>query len=505
MPTPAVPIQRPKSGGASRTFMASAAAVRPRSAAGAGSGARFRGRAGGATVLLALDSESSDDEEREVRDFWKNLRQMRAEKARSQYNWSAPDPPRIFRAARPSPCDDRRREADGGRSPRGAPPPPQPAKPQRVPLVCPPSPSRSAAARRALGGPLWTSLAGLSLEILCFLTTESIGRLASAAPALQSLCSVAAPGGRQGRRLLVAPHGKLTSEKCESWVQQVDLAHVFWIEARDLNPKGSRALLAGLESRGPGSAKALLTLDLRNTRLQGSAHFVVAVLRACLNLRSLNLGRTRLRDEGAEILASGLLAEDSETRLLRAHPRLQTLCLEECGLTKVSGPMLVAAALAMPRLEELVLGRNEIGDETALAIARALSPLGPCTGGASLTRLDLSENLLTGEGLAELAGALASHGYLQSLDVGGNERIGGVMDSKTECAQQVAEGLNSAAALRDLHLWRCGLYDESATLLVDSLPPRLRLLNIAANPFSRELRRKLVRLRGSGGACSIRA
>mmetsp|Transcript_174678 Transcript_174678/g.554374 ORF Transcript_174678/g.554374 Transcript_174678/m.554374 type:complete len:136 (+) Transcript_174678:1127-1534(+) len=135
-----------------------------------------------------------------------------------------------------------------------------------------------------------------------------------------------------------------------------------------------------------------------------------------------------------------------------------------------------------------------------------MAPRGFGFGGASLTRLDLSENQLMGEGLAALAGALGRHGYLQSLDVGGNEKIGGVLATVSEVTHQVMEGLNSACALRDLHLWRCGLYDESANLLVDSLPPRLRLLNIAANPFTRELRRKLVRQRGSGGATvSIRA
>lgn len=59
--------------------------------------------------------------------------------------------------------------------------------------------------------------------------------------------------------------------------------------------------------------------------------------------------------------------------------------------------------------------------------------------------------------------------------------------------------------LEDLHLWRCGLTDEAAGIVMDAEPPRLRLLNLAANPFSSELRGRLIRHKGAGAlALSIR-
>jgi len=271
-------------------------------------------------------------------------------------------------------------------------------------------------------------------------------------------------------------------------VDGVSLPYVLTLEGRDLQQKASKSLTACL-----GDLRSLQTLDLRNTKLQGQAHSVVMALRSCPLMQTLNLSRTRLRDEGAELLACGLVADDPETGRPRPHPSLQSLSLEECALTKASGPAVAAAALSLPMLEELFLAHNELGDESAASLAHNLTMRGAGFAGSRLWRLDLSETALSGRGLGLILAAVAQQGYLGSLDVGGNERIGGSLVAGSECTDEVLESLTAAVSLRDLHLWRCGLYDEVASLLVESLPPRLRLLNIAANPFSRELRRTLVR------------
>ncbi|CAE8611159.1 unnamed protein product, partial [Polarella glacialis] len=94
--------------------------------------------------------------------------------------------------------------------------------------------------------------------------------------------------------------------------------------------------------------------------------------------------------------------------------------------------------------------------------------------------------------MARLLAALGGKHTLRSLDLGGNEQIGTGLTSSQECAQEVASSLGQVG-LQDLHLWRCGLGDAACALVVDAKPPRLKLLNLAANPLSAALKSKLLR------------
>jgi hypothetical protein len=147
-------------------------------------------------------------------------------------------------------------------------------------------------------------------------------------------------------------------------------------------------------------------------------------------------------------------------------------------------------------LDALFLARNELGDKGAQALAEALTDEEHRTRNAQLLRLDVSENQLSAAGLAALLGALSSNQKLQSLNAGGNERIGGGLVCSPDCAQEVSAGLTSATALQDLHLWRCGLSDIACRMVVAARPPHLTLLNLAANPLSADLRSQL--LHGTG-------
>lgn len=505
-----------------------------------------------------LDSESSEDEEtEELRHFWSQLRELGAGSAGSVCPMtsvgtqaaasrsaplvlraataaaaaaaaaavgaamelpatpSAPSKDKAAASKRPSPPDSAawashaprlQGSGGGGQAPRagGAPGPPTTnARRGRCGIA---AISLGAGGVAIRGGRLWEVLGDLSFQVLCFLSSGAICRLACAAQPLREACSLLSPSGWR----LLTPHLQLCSRTCEARLRKAWLPNVLWLEARDIGPRACQALIPTLELKGPRAARALVALDLRNTHLKGAAPALAAMIAACTGLRSLDLSRTRLRDEGGEYLVGGLVAEDADTGQLRPHRSLRHLALDENGLTSLSGPLLAAAALALPSLEALHLARNSLGDRTARAIAAALAG-GSSTGGAgaglvgggtSLTRLDLSENRLTAEGLATLAGALGASCSLRSLDAGGNERIGDGLASSPEHAREVAKSLRSAASLRDLHLWRCGLSDEACDLVVDAKPPRLQLLNLAANPFSQELRNRL--LRHDGSALSIR-
>lgn len=471
-----------------------------------------------------LDSESSDDEEaRELKYFWQQMRELRAGVAAAAA--TAPRPG--LRLALPAGGGTARSVGCGRAGPSAAGPsaaakaaaaalplakrgttPDAARAREAAAMVSAGGSSPSGRKRRGFGfvpgARLWASLAGLAIEVLCFLSAECVCRLACAA---QELLEAVAPSGAHGRQLTM-PHLRLCTRTCERRLKRAWLPYVMWLEARDLAPKACQLLLKGLGASGPRAVRALRVLDLRNTRLQGCAEAFVPLLRTCWGLQRLNLSRTRLRDEGGELVAQSLLGEDQQTGRLHPHQSLRFLALEENGLTSASGPRLAFAALALPSLEVLLFARNELGDESAAALAEGLvggGAGGVRQGGAALTRLDLSENKLTAGGLAALAGALGSHGALQSLDAGGNEGIGCGLNASPVCARELAAGLRSAGTLRDLHLWRCGLSDEACDLVMDAQPPRLRLLNLAANPFSQELHNRLLRCDSYDGlALSIR-
>jgi len=186
---------------------------------------------------------------------------------------------------------------------------------------------------------------------------------------------------------------------------------------------------------------------------------------------------------------------DPFTGVYNPHRALRRLALEANGLTGDIGPILGRALLSMP-LEALVLARNELGDKGAQALAKALTDEEHRNRNAQLQQLDVSENQLSAAGLAALLGALGSNQALQSLDAGGNERIGGGLLCNPDCAQEVTAGLASATTLQDLRLWRCGLSDVACRMVVEARSQHLVLLNLAANPFSADFRSRL--LHGSG-------
>lgn len=329
----------------------------------------------------------------------------------------------------------------------------------------------------------------MNCEVLSFLDALWIAELVCTCATLRAAGSVQ----YAGTSCLLAPHLRLCSTNCTLTLDHVWLPSTMWLEAKSLNTQSSHQLFTAMARPGPRAAHALLQLDLTNTRIS-CTQTLVARVRANAGLRSLILSRTRLRDSGADAILQGLISDPS-TGLHNPHRALRRLAMEANSLTGDIGPVLGRALLSMP-LEALLLARNELGDTGAQALAEALADEEHRTRNAQLQRLDVSENQLSAAGLAALLGALGSNHSLQSLNAGGNERIGGGLLCNPDCAQEVTSGLASATALQDLHLWRCGLSDVACRMVVEARPRQLMLLNLAANPFSADLRSQL--LHGSG-------
>jgi len=246
---------------------------------------------------------------------------------------------------------------------------------------------------------------------------------------------------------------------------------------------------------------ALLELDLSSCKA-ASADQVVTAVRSCMGLRTLNLGRTRLYDEGALHLTRGLVY-DPETGRHNPHPQLQRLLLEDSGLTEAACECLADAVVHLP-LEVLVLSRNVLGDAGINTLARGLL----ATDGseqARLKRLDLSETKLSAEGLVSVLSALGSTGHFQSLDAGGNEGVGDdLAKGPTDTVQRLAATFAAASSLKDLQLWRCQLSDSACQFFVASRPPGIMSLNLAMNPLSFEVQNYLSTWGSGPGRFTIR-
>lgn len=341
-------------------------------------------------------------------------------------------------------------------------------------------------------GRIWLLFEDLMFVLLCFLGAADADRMVNASRLLRSTCSVVDICAA-GRRRMVAPHLVLKSKTCSWKLAKTWLPRILWLEAQDLDAKACGALFKTLVPSRSHYPRALLSLNLRNTKLSNDDD-IVAMVRACQGLRQLDLGRARLRDEGAGRIALGLVF-DPVTGDYNPHTALRHLCLEDNGLTGAVAADLARLALASP-LEVLSLSRNLLGDVGAEALAPALRGCadGDCAAhlGGRLLRLDVSENRLTAAGLVSLLRAAGADSRLRSLEVGGNERIGLEIANSPDFAAEVALSLTATRTLRDLHLWRCGLPDAGYYLFAGCQPPQLEVLNLAANSFSPSLRQQLL-------------
>jgi Leucine-rich repeat (LRR) protein len=227
--------------------------------------------------------------------------------------------------------------------------------------------------------------------------------------------------------------------------------------------------------------KILLLLDLEA---------LLAAARTCRGFCSLLIGRGGecLRLDEAKTKASRLFSEPfnlSKRDLLRST---RLACNYMCGSFGTKGASVVSQALlvgALPKLEQLWLASNQIGDDGCKALAEHLP--------TSLKGLYLSSNQIGYEGCKALAEhlptsletlwlhsnhigaegckALAEHlpTSLEGLDLSGNQ-IG------DEGCKALAEHLPTS--LEQLDLFNNQIGDEGCKALAEHLPTSLRVLYI---------------------------
>lgn len=223
------------------------------------------------------------------------------------------------------------------------------------------------------------------------------------------------------------------------------------------------------------------TLSIKSARSLGEA------LRKNSTLERLSFGDERFGDDGLAALVAGIGVGSS----------LQCLDLELRGLGAPSATRL-GAVLASPQkapLVELILGRNRLG-ENATAFAELLGGLCAMT---SMTKLDLSSNLIDSEAAANLE-VLNEHAalctlHLDSNPIGPSAPIPSLIPSLPSLRTLVLEGcalgdsgisalatILQSTNLTDLDLSKNDASALSMAALAQGLNASLRVLRCSENP-----------------------
>jgi Ran GTPase-activating protein (RanGAP) involved in mRNA processing and transport len=201
--------------------------------------------------------------------------------------------------------------------------------------------------------------------------------------------------------------------------------------------------------------KVLLMLDLEA---------LLAAASTCQGFGSLLKGRLDEAKTKARKLFSGPFNLSKRDILRSTRLDLTSRLLGAKGASVLAQALLVGA---LPKLEELRLAGNQIGDEGCTALAEPLP--------TSLETLDLRNNLIGDEGCKALAEHLPTS--LKELWLGGNP-IG------DEGCTALAEHLPTR--LQHLELSYNQIGDEGCKALAEHLPPSLKTLYLDDNQIGDE-------------------
>lgn len=181
------------------------------------------------------------------------------------------------------------------------------------------------------------------------------------------------------------------------------------------------------------------------------------------------VSKTKLRDDGAAALAAALSAHP--------HDGLEALNVYGCDITPGGVKKLAAS---MPRgLQALAIGKNEVGDEGAIALAEAFkkTPL--------LVSIDMSRAQIGTDGLDAMMATLARHPLLTFLRLDRNRAI------DDEGAESLARALAVNTALRSVDLSMTNVTDVGAKALLGALQngaaPTLQQLGLSGTAVSRDV------------------
>ncbi|KAM9220340.1 ribonuclease inhibitor isoform 1-T2 [Dugong dugon] len=172
----------------------------------------------------------------------------------------------------------------------------------------------------------------------------------------------------------------------------------------ELGDAGVRRLLQALQ----GSARKIRKLSLEYCRLTAACCEPLATaLQAKPGLRELVLSNNDLSEDGVQVLCRGLLDTSCP---------LETLKLARCGITAANCKDLCSLVAAKDSLQELDLGENKLGDAGVATLCPGL--LSPSS---RLKTLWLWECDISAEGCKEISRVLHAKESLKELSLAGNE------------------------------------------------------------------------------------
>nr|XP_027096779.1 RAN GTPase-activating protein 1-like [Coffea arabica]XP_027115672.1 RAN GTPase-activating protein 1-like [Coffea arabica] len=156
-----------------------------------------------------------------------------------------------------------------------------------------------------------------------------------------------------------------------------------------------------------GSCTSLKKLDLRDNMFGVESGIALSkVLRRFSDLTEIYLSYLNLEDEGSLALANALT---------ESVPSLEVLEMAGNDITAEAAPALAACVAAKQFLTKLNLAENELKDEGAILIAKALEE-----GHGQLNEVDLSTNSIRRAGARCLAQAVVSKPGFKLLNINGN-------------------------------------------------------------------------------------
>ncbi|XP_053544307.1 NACHT, LRR and PYD domains-containing protein 12 isoform X2 [Ictalurus punctatus] len=185
-----------------------------------------------------------------------------------------------------------------------------------------------------------------------------------------------------------------------------------------------------------------------------------------LNVKTLNLSYTKLRDAEVKSLCVGLKNPHCKVEILRLH---------KCGVSSKGCADLTSALRSNPsHLRELDLSSNKISNSGVKSLSAVLE-----NPRCKLEKLRLHKCGVSDEGCADLSSALRSNpSYLRELDLSSNK----ISNSGVKSLSAVLESPH--CKLEKLRLHKCGVSDEGCADLSSALrsnPSHLKVLNLSEN------------------------
>lgn len=267
------------------------------------------------------------------------------------------------------------------------------------------------------------------------------------------------------------------------------------LSGRDLGDEGGKYLGAIIPYY-----HHITSLMLSNCYLDtGSFQSVASALNDLVLLRELDLSYNNLGPEGADALSPAL----------ERMSNLQKLGLEAVRLESNGMLMICSGVVGLRQLNELYLGKNNIGDTGIRGLANIFPYL------TNLTVLKINDNEIGPKGVAFLAPALDRLNKLKNLNIGNNnlsplgvsmiiphlpksleefnmEKVGAIND----CIVNLTEILPLFEKLKSLSLDNNQITSEGVQAIVNILP-KLNLVYLGLIGCEIGIHRKAISLAGS--------